>query len=953
MLVNDESQQENITQPDADALGTPNNGMPSVKSIESTNGSLASQRALPLPTKHSIRGFRKSLGGKLFLAVMSGALAGIGATSYLFYQNLEKRAESELASIIGNKASLIEGKVGQAQALTDAAAAQMTTLHNQDIQNREVYKQSLLAMFKSRPEFVRGIGYFQDAYGILPKQKWASDYYILGRNAPDFPGKPLPAPSSDIRYIEENEPGDEYWNADYYKDYVKYRGWTAPTDYFGEVYTTFLTPLYSRDKKWLGTMSLDITAVSFDKELKGSVIGNSGEFALLDSKGLIISYPKEPQKALKIEKYSAIEGLTSIWPKIQNQPSGLIKVGGNDWLYHRVPSTKWIVIARAPRTAVTGPALGIAVGSTLGISVLMGFIVVMLLQYLNRRLQPILDECNALASSDETLSTEFENEDEIERVSSAFFKLRDEQNRFLMEQWAEVERVTALSEISQAPKPQDLAEPLGKLLAEIRQSLHCDRVVVYRFYPNWSGHIVGESVLPGFRAALNDKIEDACISQDLIEAYKRGRVVPTQNVYEAGFHPEHEELMHRLQIKSNLVVPLTQGEELFGILVAHHCANYHEWQQSEITLMKDWSARIGPALGALGLAERRQYQADTERSRSQKLQFELMELLSSVEGASEGDLTVRADVSAGEIGIVADFFNSIVESLRDIISQVKDVANEVNSSVGVNENAVGKLALESFKQSKKIERSLGFVEEMAASTEAVALSAQQAAEIARSASVTARSGGVAMDRTVTSIGQIRETVSETAKKVKRLGESSQQISKAVSLINQIALQTNLLAINASIEAARAGEEGRGFAVVAEEVGALASQSATATKEIEQIVEAIQRETGAVVDAMELGTTQVVEGTRLVEETKESLQKIVDVSAEIDQLVQAISGATLSQTEKSDLIKKVFQDLAKVSETTSGSSKEIAQSLQQSVQMTRELQESMSRFNTGAIASSIR
>jgi methyl-accepting chemotaxis protein len=891
---------------------------------------------------------RKSLGSRLFLAVMSGALLGLGATTYFFYRNLEQRTEAELKGIVSNKASQIDIKVAQAQTLADATAAQIVTLRDQGIQNREVYKQTILQVFKSRPDFVRGLGYFQDAYSILPKQKWASDYFILGRNAPDFPGKPLPAPLNNIRYSDENEPGDSYWEADYYTDYVKQRLWTPPSDYFGEVYTTFNTPLYSKDKKWLGTMSVDMTAVSFDKELKGSVFNNAGEFALINAQGEIISYPKEPQKALKVEKYSAIEGLTSLWPQIQKNPSGLMKVGGSDWFYQRVPSSQWIVLARVPSGVISGPALGIAVGTALGVALLMGTIVALAVRYLNRRLQPIVDECNALLAKNSSTVSFDENQDEIDRLNSAFFQLRDEQNRLLKEQWAEVERVNALSQIAQASQPQQMAFPLGNLLKEIRVGLDCDRVVVYRFYPNWSGHIVGESVLPSFTAALNDKIEDACISQELIEAYKKGRIVPTSNVYEAGFHPEHEALMHRLQIKSNLVVPLTQGEELFGILVAHHCAKHHEWQPSEIEFMTNWAERIGPALGSLGLSERRQYQVDTERERNQKLQMELLGLLSSVEGAADGDLTVRADVSAGEIGIVADFFNSIVESLRDIIAQVKNVANDVNSSVGSSGTAVGKLATEAFKQAKKIERSLEFVEHMTSSTQEVAASAQQAAEIARSASLTAQSGGVAMDRTVASIGQIRETVAETAKKVKRLGESSQQISKAVSLINQIALQTNLLAINASIEAARAGEEGRGFAVVAEEVGALASQSAAATKEIEQIVTTIQRETGAVVDAMEMGTTQVVEGTRLVEETKQSLQKIVDVSAQIDQLIQSISGAALSQTEKSDLIAKVFQDLAKISEATSGSSKEIAESLQESVQMTRELQESVSRFNTGTL-----
>src|SRR3569832_2916329 len=124
-------------------------------------------------------------------------------------------------------------------------------------------------------------------------------------------------------------------------------------------------------------------------------------------------------------------------------------------------------------------------------------------------------------------------------------------------------------------------------------------------------------------------------------------------------------------------------------------------------------------------------------------------------------------------------------------------------------------------------------------------------------STSAQAGEEAMDRTVQKILNLQETVAETAKKVKHLGESSQEISKVVSLINQIALQTNLLAINAGIEAARAGEEGQGFAVVAEEVGELAARSAAATKEIEQIVESIQKETSDVVEAMEVGTAQVV------------------------------------------------------------------------------------------------
>jgi twitching motility protein PilJ len=340
-------------------------------------------------------------------------------------------------------------------------------------------------------------------------------------------------------------------------------------------------------------------------------------------------------------------------------------------------------------------------------------------------------------------------------------------------------------------------------------------------------------------------------------------------------------------------------------------------------------------------------EAEKERLENAARQQELLRLLTDVEGASEGDLTVRAEINAGEIGIVADFFNAIVESLREIVNQVKQSATQVNLSLGKDEEAILVLANQSKKQAKKIERSLEFMEKMVNSIEEVAANARSAAEVSRTASSTAETGGAVMEKTVDSILQLRETVAETAKKVKRLGESSQQISKVISLINQIALQTNLLAINASIEAARAGEEGRGFAVVAEEVGQLAAQSAAATKEIEKIVESIQQETSEVVGAMEIGTAQVVEGTRLVEETKQSLSKIVEVSRQVDELLQFISTATVSQTETSQMFTQVIKDIARTSEQTSESSKEVSNSLEETVAIARQLEESVARFKVSA------
>ncbi|RCJ41224.1 chemotaxis protein [Nostoc minutum NIES-26] len=332
-----------------------------------------------------------------------------------------------------------------------------------------------------------------------------------------------------------------------------------------------------------------------------------------------------------------------------------------------------------------------------------------------------------------------------------------------------------------------------------------------------------------------------------------------------------------------------------------------------------------------------------ELQQTEALQQQLLELLNNVEGAARGDLTVRADVTTGEIGTVADFFNSIVESLRDIVTQVKQAATQVNGAIGSNEGAIRQLAEEALKQAAEINRTLDAVDQMTHSMQAVAASAQQAAIVANHAADNATKSGQAMDLTVYNILSLRETVGDTAKKVKRLGESSQQISRVVSLINQIAMQTNLLAINASIEAARAGEEGQGFAVVAEEVGELAVRSAAATQEIEEIVENIQRETSEVVQAMEIGTTQVVEGTRIVEEAKQSLSQILDVSRQIDSLVQSISTATTSQVETSKTVSQLMKDIAAVSQRTSDSSRHVSESLQQTVEISHQLQETVETF----------
>ena len=338
-------------------------------------------------------------------------------------------------------------------------------------------------------------------------------------------------------------------------------------------------------------------------------------------------------------------------------------------------------------------------------------------------------------------------------------------------------------------------------------------------------------------------------------------------------------------------------------------------------------------------------EATTEQQRKQReeLETEVFQLMNDIEQASDGDLTVRAQLREGDIGIVADLFNAVVENLQEIAQQVKDSASRVSHSLGENEMAIREVTQGAIAEAEEIQNTLNSVEAMNRSIQEVADNSQKAATIANTAFTTAQQGNQAMDQTVERIQGLRSTVGETAKKMKQMGESAQKISQVVSLIDEISLKTSLLAINASVEANRAGEMGQGFTAVAEQVESLAEQSASAAKEISQIVSEIQSETQGAIEAMEQGTSEVVESTRSVEETKARLADVVARSEEINNLMQSISNSTVSQAETSQAVSRLMEQVTQSSQERSQTSGEVAEAIQETAEIAKRLEASVEQF----------
>ncbi|MEP6516773.1 GAF domain-containing protein [Microcoleus vaginatus] len=154
----------------------------------------------------------------------------------------------------------------------------------------------------------------------------------------------------------------------------------------------------------------------------------------------------------------------------------------------------------------------------------------------------------------------------------------------------------------------NLEEVMTMAVEEVRQFLSTDRTIIYRFNPDWSGLVAVESVAADTMPILGIDINDPCFREGYISAYAEGHIRAIDNIYTAGLSDCHVNLLSQFEIKANLVVPILQGEKLWGLLIAHHCRSHRHWTSSEIESLKQISVQLAIALQQSTLFE----QAKTE-----------------------------------------------------------------------------------------------------------------------------------------------------------------------------------------------------------------------------------------------------------------------------------------------------------------------------------------------------
>jgi len=285
----------------------------------------------------------------------------------------------------------------------------------------------------------------------------------------------------------------------------------------------------------------------------------------------------------------------------------------------------------------------------------------------------------------------------------------------------------------------------------------------------------------------------------------------------------------------------------------------------------------------------------------------------------DGDLTNTIDRAYEGI------FSEVKDNVNGTIEQIKSIVNEIRESSGQIDSTASEIASGNHNLSTRTEQQAAALEEVASSMEQITSTVKQNADNAAYANTLASNAGGTADEGGRVVEQAVNAMTE-------INASSSKIAEIIGVIDEIAFQTNLLALNASVEAARAGEQGRGFAVVATEVRNLAQRSATAAKEIKDLIN----------DSVK----KVHAGSELVNESGIKLEEIVTGVKKVKDIVAEIAAASSEQATGVDQVSTAITSMDDLTQQNAALAEQASAASTNMSEQAQGMNKQMQFFDTG-------
>lgn len=327
-------------------------------------------------------------------------------------------------------------------------------------------------------------------------------------------------------------------------------------------------------------------------------------------------------------------------------------------------------------------------------------------------------------------------------------------------------------------------------------------------------------------------------------------------------------------------------------------------------------------------------------------------MANSVQQISQGDLTNEniSVKSKDELGILANAFNEMKQSIRTLIRSTAGTANDLSaiaeeltastSHVAISSNTVAR-NVETIAAGTRVSSSVSNeatlamtettvgIQQIADATNTVLGKAQQTKD-------TADEGQLTIEHAKQQMNIIYDSSKQTTALISKLSHQSEEIQSITNVITDITEQTNLLALNAAIEAARAGEHGKGFAVVADEVRKLAVQSKDSANLIVQLTTDILQETKNVESSVTQGLTTVEDGVRIIAQAGTSFTNIVEAIEGMTEQISTVTAITQEMTATSEEITASIHEVDGHVRLTAEGTEEMAQQIVEQVASLQEI-----------------
>ena len=314
-----------------------------------------------------------------------------------------------------------------------------------------------------------------------------------------------------------------------------------------------------------------------------------------------------------------------------------------------------------------------------------------------------------------------------------------------------------------------------------------------------------------------------------------------------------------------------------------------------------------------------------------------------VQAIASNDLHQPVKVQMGDTQSLLAAMAAMQSHLKSVIGEVNAAAQELSSASQHLTDTSQQVSQSSSEQSEAVMSVAAAMEEVAIGIAHISDNAEGAHRLASESHDRSVSGIELAQSASLQMAELQGTVEASSSKISALQANSELIRSAAETIRNIADQTNLLALNAAIEAARAGEAGRGFAVVADEVRKLAENTARATGEIDQVIQAIHVDMNHAVETMGDGVNRVGEGVSVTRALGDSMQELASGADGVVSTVSEITMSLRQQTAAHEQVAANVETIARMSEANTGEVKRIASAAQTLAQLAQRLQGAISVF----------